>query len=62
MIGDRDEDELCAADAVVNFIRADLFRSYFGDEYIEKPQQRTKMMERFNDLLWEDTSWFSFVL
>lgn len=51
MVGDRPEDELCAAGAIVNFIWADLFRSYFGGDPVEKPQQRTKMVEWFEALL-----------
>lgn len=51
MTGDRDEDQLCAAGANVNFIWANLFRSYFGGELVEKPQQPTRMIREFESLL-----------
>ena len=50
-VGDRDEDELCAAGAVVNFIWANLFRSYFCSEIVEFPQQRTRMIQQFESLV-----------
>lgn len=52
MVGDRDEDQLCAAGATINFIWANVFRSYFEKEAIELPQQQTKMIEEFEKLLW----------
>lgn len=56
MVGDRDEDQLCAAGAVINFVWADLFRSYFGDKQVERPQQPTKMIEEFEEMYF----WLSF--
>jgi D-glycero-D-manno-heptose 1,7-bisphosphate phosphatase len=51
MVGDRDEDQLCAAGAVIKFVWADLFRSYFSGEQVEKPQQPTRTIQEFEALL-----------
>lgn len=51
MTGDRNEDQLCASGAMVNFIWANLFHSYFGGNPVEKPQQPTVMINRFEDLI-----------
>lgn len=51
VVGDKDEDQLCASAAGVNFIWASLFRSFFCSEIVELPQRNTKMMQKFELLL-----------
>lgn len=51
VVGDRDEDQLCASAAGVNFIWADAFRGFFCSEIVEMPQQHTKMIKDFELLL-----------
>lgn len=51
MVGDEDEDQLCASAAGANFIWADVFRSFFCSEIVELPQQNTKMIQKFELLL-----------
>lgn len=52
MVGDRDEDQLCAAGAIINFIWSHVFHSYFDDEPIEYPEIVTTMISKFESLLW----------
>lgn len=53
MVGDRWDDQLCAAASLVNFIWANLMLKRFGGADCKEPEQDTKMLQEFDRLIYK---------